>query len=312
MVSIVTASLLVFITSKTLQVSNPEKLLGLVTENDSSILGEYKIYSREKAVASMQQIIERGDDFHENYYSIVPLSDLIVHTEVLKENHSVLPIVDDAIAVDQRYIYMMEGSVLRFTICLGNAERQSISTLYGFDNEEAYENYVEFSFSSGHIFARDFEIGGQGQVICGNASYISNKTGYYFFILKAKYASTNVDYTVEAILKRLSIKDYLRKYSSCRVDQYKTSCSLKFDSSAKEWSLIGYSSPNYNLGSHLNHVRVRIVKQSKSPWNTIYGILFYGGLGIIGGGTLFVILINLTSYFLLARRRKKSYKVMYF
>ena len=290
--------------------------MGLIAELDSVLLGVYQVFDHEKATLSITQIIETGDAYHENYYVIVPSSKVVVHSQFITENSSVVPLVDNSVTINQRYIYGLKDSTVSYKICLGNATKASVSTLYGFANEETYKKYIQ-SFSkvsaSESIFTKDFLIGGHGEIICGNFSYSFSDNGYYFFVLKTRYANTYANYTVSADLNQLSISDYLKNYSACRVDQYDTSCSLKLDSPDGEWSLIGYSAKNYDLSSHLNHVQISTSREGKSPWSTSTSyseVLLCGGIGIVFGGLLYLLVLIAARFFISPQRRNNVYSTI--
>ena len=294
------------------QLPATKKSLQLITENTTVLLQSYKIRKHETAVASIKEKVLDEDAFHTNYISIVPSSKVIVHRELSRESHSVLPISDDAVAVNQRYIYMLSDSVLNYTICLGNAPRQSDTVLYGFNSEESYDNFVTSSILSlDYVFSKRFRIGGRNETVCAKASFTSNATGYYFFVLKTKDANTNVDYTVVADLNRLEIKDYLNTYNTCRIDGSHHSCSLEFGPG--HWSLIGWSERNFDFGSRLSHVEVSLSRKLDRSWSVLYQALLLIGIGLFSGSIFYIVVLTVIISFvnLLQWRRNKQSKFLY-
>ena len=277
--------------------------LKLIGENNTILLGRYTLKSYLKAVADVIEKVLKDDAYHVNYYTIIHSSKVVIHRETTFEMHNILPIANDAVVIDQDYVYMLTGSVVNFTICLGDAVHPSHTYLYVFDSETSYSDYVSSSFSSGNIFSKQFQIGGKGDNVCGQASFVANNTGYHFFVMKTKYANTNVTYTLRASLNKLSIKDYLTNYKSCRVDEDMPYCSLNF-SGVGTYSLLGFSEPTHSLGSRQNHVEVSVSWTRDHNRNLVYLILLYGSIGLFVACVLYgvvVITVNIISF---VQRRK--------
>ena len=266
----------------------------LLTENTTVLFNLYTINKRQKAIAYVNEEKLYGDAYHVNYYTIVPLSKVIVHRELSQENHSVLPISDDAVALNQRYIYMLNGSMLSFNICLSDALKSSNTKLYGFDTERGYKDYIiDSALTSRSIYSADFRIGSHNNTICSMASFKATTNGYFFFVLKTKYANTNLDYTIKAALNRLSIQDYRSAdFNTCRVDESQPSCTLNFGSG--KWALIGASDMNYNFGSRINHVQVKVSRSRDHVTSILYNSFYYGGIGLFCGAMLYASFLAIT------------------
>ncbi len=217
--------------------------------------------------------------------------------------HNILPLSNDAVVIDQHFVYMLTGSVVNFTICLGDAVHPSHTYFYVFDSETSYSNYLSSSLSSGNIFSKQFQIGGKGDSVCGQTSFFANNTGYHFFVMKTKYANTNVTYTLRASLNKLSIKDYLTNYKSCRVDEDMPYCSLNF-SGAGTYSLLGFSEPTHSLGSRQNHVEVSVSWTRDHSWNLVYLILLYGSIGLFVACILYCVVVMSVHIVSSVQRRK--------
>ncbi len=295
-----------------LQLSPMAESLIVLTENTTILMNIYNITKHENAVVHVNEKALDGDAYHINHYTIVPYSKVVIHRELSRENHSVLPISNNAVALNQRYIYMLIDSLLTFNICLSGAQQSSNTKLYGFNTEKSYKDYIrDLSLeTSESIYSADFKIGSHGNILCSTATYTATNNGYYFFVLKTKYANTELDYTIKAVLNRLAIRDYLEDgtYSTCRVDESKPSCTLNVGSG--QWALIGASDMNYDFGSRLNHVQVNVTRNRDHVMSIVYDWSYYGGIGLFCGAMLYTAVLVVTNLIGRLYDRKRRFGIV--
>lgn len=264
----------------------------LLSENTTVLLSNCSI--NEHGVVNITEVVLQEDSFHWNNFAAVPSSKLVSHRISAKEHHVIVPISDNAVTLNQRYVYMLIGSELNYTICIGNATEPSDSTFYAFNKEESYNNYLS-SLSLGtpnSIFSQLIPIGGENSIKCTSFTFDANATSYYFFALKAKYANTRVKYNLSASINTLFFEDYIssEEYSTCRINDPKShmSCSLEVESG--DWSILGFSEISYSFNSHLNHVQVTVEqKLSSSALHYELAVMYYGSITVISICVLFML-----------------------
>ena len=282
----------------------------VIADNDTIVLGTFEVSNVMKADLSVSEVVLDGDEAHVNYVLAIPSTKLTTHTETSYENQTIVTLANDQPALDQIYIYMMELSVLHYIICLGNATKPSNTTLYGFRDIEDYELFMSVSIARKPVFQKSFRVGGAGEIVCSNATFTVTRRGYYFMAMKTKWRNTYVYYNTIANLKRLSLLEYVSEYTPCKVTENGDQCSVEFATSnnaVNSWVILGYSAPNYDWNSQINHIDVGVSTQRKPSWNTVFWVL-----NIAGSGALFLSFMICSIYHvyhLIIRRysRRKKY-----
>lgn len=275
----------------------------LLTENTTVLLMNYTVGGGQNGVAAITEVVLDEDHFHSNDFVAVPSSMLVAHRITVKESHLVIPFSDNAITLNERYVYMLVGSAIDYTICAGNASEPSSSMFYAFNTEQSYNNYLS-SFSlvtPDSIFSHHIEIGGKDSIKCTSFTFHVNSTSFYFFALKARYANTRVKYDLSASINTLFLKDYANDYNGCSINS-KDSMSCSIEAGTGEWSIIGFSQNSYSFNSHLNHVQISVDQKYSSSLH--YGLLgmCFGGVVLIGVGLLFIV-VFVVAYFIEKRKR---------
>ena len=268
----------------------------VIADNDTIVLGTFEVSNVMKADLSVSEVVLDGDEAHVNYVLAIPSTKLTTHTETSYENQTIVTLANDQPALDQIYIYMMELSVLHYIICLGNATKPSNTTLYGFRDIEDYELFMSVSIARKPVFQKSFRVGGPGEIVCSNTTFTVTQRGYYFMAMKTKWRNTYVHYNTIANLKRLSLLEYVSEYTPCKVTENGDQCSVEFATSnnaVNSWVILGYSAPNYDLNSKINHIDVDVSTQRKPLWNTVFWVL-----NIAGSGAFFLSLMVCSVYHL--------------
>ena len=280
---------LIVIVNVTLSTSPSNNKQSLIVQNDTIVLLDfYTPMNLFEVSLSVSEIVLSSDAAHNNYALVVPSDKLIYHREISHYSSTVVPSTDNQPALEKPYIYMLESSVLDFTLCLGNASEPGKTSLYGFSNWKDYDIFLSLGIpDNDYVFQNPFAIGGPGEIICANASFTAPKNSYYFFALFTRHKGTVLQYHILANLSQLFIQDYLLADSSvCKVKQNNDKCLLRFSPSShcnsKMCSLIVYSQPDFDIfHSKINHVKVSVSTNRKNPWNIAFWTLQFVGFTLL-------------------------------
>ena len=243
--------------SKVTAHKTPATFETVVAEDDTVVLVNVNV-ALVKTI-SINEKINQGDNNHHITLSLVPINQLTYKTKIEQHSWNGSTIVDNLPIINEMYVYLLHGSILKYKICLGNAQRIASTYLYIFDNEESYIKYMEYNALDPPVLKQEIQIGGENITICTNVTFEAKEDAYYYAVLLAPEASTDFSYNVIATENVVDINDYLKDYFTCVIDNSKA-CVLQTSSSSfprsEEMVLLAYAKPNYNFQSKINHVQV--------------------------------------------------------
>ena len=272
----------------------------IVAENDT--VNILQLSSLTVSSINIKEVILYGDAIHRAYATIVP-------TKVLKRKEregadsfsgitvSKIPIIDEA------FMYFLKNSTLEYKICIGNAEHETSTHLYIFDDEENYNDYLSSDIAISPVFTKKVKIGGKNDPSCTYVNFTTKTDSYYFAVLMIPHGDIKVTYNVTAFEKIFDITDYLTDYPICILDKDRD-CTFYTSPSylpkPQDFSILIYMQPNYDFNSKLTHVQVTL--HNRSNLIAIPAALF-------GGSCLVIFFISSTIVYC-SRRHKKNRKYL--
>ena len=269
----------------------------VVAENDTVIIGKYS--SNNKAI-TISELILHGDAEHRCNVFAVSSSLLIYRYKTEYKMFNQTTIVDNQPILNEIYVYLLAGSQVQNEICLGNVSGSPNAMLYGYNNENDFNNYASYSVVGMPTFQQSLVVGGPGHIVCVNVTFVIQDSDYYFFMLKLPKQGTTYRYKTKAKEKYLNYKDYLTNNTICTVSNGHD-CTLQL-STTSESTVLVYTVPNYGFGSKINHLEVKV---SLSKFNTTLTLVCSLGSCVF---VIFIIILLLAMY-IFCRRYNKSKRV---
>ena len=299
LVPIILATTVFFIVSAIYLLPPKSTVKAIVAENDT--VNILQLSSLTVSSINIKEVILYGDAIHRAYATIVP-------TKVLKRKEregadsfsgitiSKIPIIDEA------FMYFLKNSTLEYKICIGNAEHETSTHLYVFDDEDNYNDYLLSEIAISPVFTQKVKIGGKNDPSCTYVNFTAKTDSYYFAVLMIPHGDINVAYNVTAFAKIFDITDYLSDYPKCILDKNRDCTfytSTSYIPKPQDFSILIYMQPNYDFNSKLTHVQVTL--HNRSNLIAIPAALF--------GSCLVISLISITIMYC-SRRHKKNKKYL--
>ena len=270
----------------------------VVAENDTVIVGKYS--SNNKPI-KISELILRGDAEHRCNVLAVSSSLLMYRYKTEYKMFNQTTIVDNQPVLNEMYVYLLAGSQVQNEICLGNVSGSPNATLYGYNNENEFNNYASYSVVGIPTFQQSLVVGGPERIICVNVTFVIQNSNYYFFMLKLPKQGTTYRYKTTAKEKYLNYKDYLTNSTLCTVSNGHK-CTLQL-STTSESTVLVYTIPNYGFGSKINHLDITV---SFSKFNTTLTLVCSLGSCVF---VIVFIIILFVAMFIFCRRYNKSKRV---
>lgn len=279
----------------------------VVAENDTVIIG---MYPSSETMLSINEVVLNGDDYHNCYVLVVPVSTLNYHWQTITDSYNTTTIVDRLPIVNYMYVYLLSGSTVTMDICLGNVSNSPIATLYGFDNETAFVEYNEYLSANNPVYTIALNVGSSGNLICTNTTFTAQSSKYYFFILLAPLKGTT--YSVKTVVsqKYINYREYISNYSLCVVASgHNCSVSLSINNQVvnNDVVVLAYTKPNYSLSSKINHLDITMQGEQNTVHMSVLVCWFMIGLG----ASLFIlcgVFILVMLYLYIQRKRMARVK----
>jgi hypothetical protein len=232
----------------------------IVSENNTVIVATYP--SMDDSTVVIKESILNGDASHVCDVLALPASLLKYHWRVDSESVNITTLNNGDVIVNEMYMYLIKDSVISFNICLGSISQSPNASLYIFNNDTHFIDYLSYSVSSDYVYQASLSVGNSGQSICTNISYTVPGSGHYYVASKAPLKGTKCSYTVNFNTKYLNHNDYLDSTLANKCVLH-TSSNCSFDLKSPDGSNIAilvYTHPTV-VGSKINHLDVSTIAE---------------------------------------------------
>ena len=234
-----------------------ESFTTVVAEDDTVLLLEIDKQAAE--LISISEVIQEGDYKHRIRLALVPTEKLSYETKSEKDARKTSKVAAHLPLINEIYVYLNKGSELVYSICLGNGKTNE-TTLYVFDSESTYIDYMTYNELHSQAFSKSIPIG-SNEEICSDVTFEVANNSYYFVVLLAPNSDIHFSYSVNATERIIEINQYTKLYPSCLLD-VDDICTLPTNSSilhdSQDLTLIAYVLPNNNFQSKINHLNITV------------------------------------------------------
>ena len=214
----------------------------------------------------ISEAVRKGDSGHSIKIALIPTDSLTFKVVYGLDYLNGSAIVKDLPIINEIYVYLNKGSLMHFTVWIGNGNKAKSASLYIFNDADKLNDYISYGSVDSPVFTSEIPVESKNEKISPkNTVFTSPADDYYFVILLAPEANVKYIYHVNATELVTDITQYTSDHPSCVIDTERN-CTLKTSTkkypNSQNFTLLAYATTKYDMSSKISHVHLTFTNRA--------------------------------------------------